>query len=144
MKAWEFILIIFTTLFWPLCDACPPTLYIRNRIDEARQVEGFIVHNYTDSDICNSNTVMSYTVPKGGEARFNKDRCQLLWVTAKLKIPITPPINIPIIDIPSLTLPGTEEQCRTYVAVETDWKPNLILYVKRNDTTNECFITTDP
>ena len=144
MKEWEFLLIIFTTLFWPLCDACPPTLHIRNRIDEARQVEGFIVHNYTDSDICNSNTVMSYTVSKGGEARFNKDRCQLLWVTAKLKIPITPPINIPIIDIPSLTIPGNEEQCKTYV--ETNWNPNLskILYVKRNDTTNECFITTDP
>ena len=145
MRAWEFILIIFTTLFWPLCDACPPTLHIRNRIDEARQVEGFVVHQYDDSDICNSNTVMSYTAPKGGYATFSRGRCPLLWVTAKLKIPITPTINIPIINnVPSLTLPGTEEQCRTYV--ETDWNPNIskFLYVKRNDTTKECFITTDP
>ena len=144
MRSWEFILIIFTTFFWPLCDACPPTLHIRNRIDEARQVEGFVVHQYDDSDICNSNTVMSYTVPRGGEARLSRGRCRLLWVTAKLKITITPPIDTPIIDIPSLTLPGTEEQCRTYV--ETDWNPSMskFLYVKRNDTTNECFITTDP
>ena len=119
-------------------------LHIRNHID-GRQVEGFIVKKYTDDAVCNSNTVSSYTAPKDGEARFMRGPCELLWVTAKLKVPITPPVNIPIAGpLPSLTLPGTEEQCKTYVAVETDWKPNLILYVKRNDTTNECFITTEP
>ena len=143
MGMWTIILMIFTT-FWPLCNACVPMLHIRNRIDETRQVEGFVVMNYTDTDICNSNTVRSYSAPRGGEASFNRGRCELLWVTAKLKIPITPPIDITIIDIPSLTIPGNEEQCKTYV--ETNWNPNLskILYVKRNDTTNECFITTDP
>ena len=119
-------------------------LHIRNHID-GRQVEGFIVKKYTDDAVCNSNTVLSYTAPKDGEACFMQGPCELLWVTAKLKVPITPPVNIPIAGpLPSLTLPGNEEQCRTYV--ETNFNPNSnrFLYVKRNDTTNECFITTDP
>ena len=135
------ILILF---FLAQCDACPPMLHIRNHID-GRQVEGFIVKKYTDDAACNSNTVSSYTAPKDGEARFMRGPCELLWVTAKLKVPITPPVNIPIAGpLPSLTLPGNEEQCRTYV--ETNFNPNSnrFLYVKRNDTTNECFITTDP
>ena len=103
------------------------------------------MRKYSDSDNCNSNTVVAYTVPKGGEVDFNRGGCELLWVTATLKIPITPPIAIPIgPSLPSLTLPGNEEHCRTYV--ETDWNPivSKFLYVKRNETSNKCFITTNP
>ena len=143
------IILVFSTFLLAPCDACVPTLHIRNQID-GRQVEGFIVKKFYDYASCKSNNVGSYIAPKGGEARSNWGSCQLLYVTAKLKIPVTPPINnVPIVgNVPSLTLPGNEEQCRTYV--ETSGWPNnspgypypihKYLYVKRNVTTNECVI----
>ena len=141
---WILILLFSTFFLAPCCDACPPMLHIRNHID-GRQVEGFIVKKYNDKDDCNSNTVTWYAAPKDGGASFMRGPCELLWVTATLKVPITPPINIPIAGpLPSLTMPGNEEHCRTYV--ETNYNPNSnrFLYVKRNNATNKCFITTDP
>ena len=131
-------------LFLP-CDACVPKLNIRNQIVD-RQVEGFVVNNRTGCTA--SNFVLSYTASaKGGAATFNRGPCRLLYVTAKLKIPITPPINVPIIGqnlLPSLTNPWKEEQCRTYVETDFNADVSRSLFVKRNDTTNECIITTDP
>ena len=103
---------------------------------------------YTDKNDCNSNTVTWYAAPKDGGASFMRGPCELLWVTAMLKVPITPPINIPIVgEVPSVTLPGNEEQCRTYV--ETKPNPSCpsapflcdkFLDVIRDATTNECII----
>ena len=100
----------------------------------------------------NTLTMMIATATLSHGTRLQKmvklDSCgahDLLWVTATLKVPITPPINIPIAGpLPSLTVPGNEEQCRTYV--ETNFNPNSnrFLYVKRDNATNKCFITTDP
>ena len=137
------IILVFSTFLLAPCDACVPTLHIRNQID-GRQVEGFIVKTF--DEYCKSNNVESYIAPKGGVARSNWGSCKLLYVTAKLKIPVTPSIDVPIVgQVPSLTLPGNEEQCRTYV--ETSGWPNNFqvpipkyLDVRRNVTTNECVI----
>ena len=132
---WIFIW-FFSTFFLTSCDACGQ-LNIRNEI-AGRQVEGFIVKKY-DKDHCNSNNVISYTVPEGGETITHLYGCQILYMTAKLKIPITPPITL-LGQTSSLTLPGKEEQCRTYEKVSS---PGC-LYVRRNDTTNECVIMAEP
>ena len=149
MGKWEVIILFLSTFLLAPCDACPrPLLRIRNKID-GRQVEGFIVRKYSEN--YNNQIVKSYTATKGGEARSARG-CDLLYVTGKLKVPVTPPINIPIVgEVPSVTLPGNEEQCRTYV--ETDTNPSncppnpvccdKILDVIRDATTNECVIV-DP
>ena len=144
MAIW-IIILFFSTLSLPPCDACVPKLTIRNQIAD-RQVEGFVVNNRTG---CTANNfVLSYTASaKGGAATFNRGPCRLLYVTAKLRIPITPPINVPVIGqnlLPSLTNPWKEEQCRTYVETDFNADVSRSLFVKRNDTSNECFITTDP
>ena len=148
MALW-IIILLFSTLLLPSCDACvpklPSKLHIRNQIND-RQVEGFAVNSRT---ACSAT---DYVIPymasaKGGVATLNRGPCELLYVTAKLKIPVTPPINIPIVDhnlLPSLTVPGKEEQCRTYVETNYNADVSKSLFVKRNATTNECFITTDP
>ena len=146
MGKWQVIILFFSTFLSAPCDACPrPMLRIRNKID-GRQVEGFIVRKYSEN--CNNQIVRSYTATKGGEARSARG-CDLLYVTGKLKVPVTPPINIPIVgEVPSVTLPGNEEQCRTYV--ETNPNPSncpsapflcdKYLDVIRDATTNECVI----
>ena len=142
---WILILLFSTFLLAP-CDTCPPMLHIRNQID-GRQVEGFIVTKYTDKGDCNHQIVRSYTATKGGEASSFR-RCDLLYVTGKLKVPVTPPISIPIVgEVPSVTLPGNEEPCRTYVAPDTNPSNcinsavcDIFLDVTRNATTNECVI----
>ena len=146
MGKWGVIILFFSTFLFAPCDACPrPLLRIRNKID-GRQVEGFIVRKYSEN--CNNDIVRSYTATKGGEASSLRGSCNLLYVSGKLKVPITPPINIPIagVEVPSVTLPGNEEECRTYV--ETDTNPPCVvpvacdkyLDVIRNATTNECVI----
>ena len=150
MGKWEVIILFFSTFLFAPCDACPPLLRIRNKID-GRQVEGFIVRKYDGDNYCNDQIVRSYTATKGGEASSPRStRCGLLYVTAKLKVPVTPPINLPIVgEVPSVTLPGNEEQCRTYVEPKPnpwDCNPTVcskILDVKRDATTNECVIV-DP
>ena len=147
MGKWEVIILFFSTILFAPCDACYPMLRIRNKID-GRQVEGFIVRKYSEN--CNNQIVRSYTATKGGEARSSEGSCDLLYVTGKLKVPVTPPINLPIVgEVPSVTLPGNEEQCRTYVKPKPnpwDCDPTVcskILDVKRDATTNECVIV-DP
>ena len=135
MGMWAFIL-FYSTFLLASCDACGQ-LNIRNEI-AGRQVEGFIVKKY-DKDRCNNNNAISYTVPDGGETILHLYSCQILYMTAKLKIPVTPPITL-LGQTSSLTLPGKEEQCRTYEKVSS---PGC-LYVRRNDTTNECVIMAEP
>ena len=145
MGKWEVIVLFFSIFLFAPCDACPPPmLRIRNKID-GRQVEGFIVRKYSEN--CNNQIVRSYTATKGGEARLDRSSCGLLYVTGKLKVPVTPPISIPIVgEVPSVTLPGNEEQCRTYNETNTnpfDCSPSICdkyLDVIRDATTNECVI----
>ena len=137
---------IFIACVWPLCSACPgpippPTLTIRNLVD-GRQVEGFVVTKHDTSSPCNSNNEVSYTAPKGGEASILRSSCGELYVTAKLKVPITPTIG----QIPSFTLPNNEEQCRTWtsdlgfgIGILTE----VVLYVKRNEE-GDCSFSTTP
>ena len=145
MGKWEVIILFYSTFLFAPCDACPPLIRIRNKID-GRQVEGFIVTKYTDKGDCNHQIVRSYTATKGGEASSAR-RCDLLYVTGKLKVPVTPPISIPIVgEVPSVTLPGNEEQCKTYNETNTnpfDCSPSICdkyLDVIRDATTNECVI----
>ena len=136
---WIFILFFSTFLLAP-CKACG-AFTIRNQID-GRQVEGFVVMNY-DKDRCNSNNVISYTVPKGGETNLFEHGCNIMFVTAKLKIPITPPFTL-LGQTSSLTLPGKEEQCKTYEKIYLDnFNNKRILNVRRNVTTNECVIVPE-
>ena len=107
MGMWGFIL-FYATVFLASCDACGQ-LNIRNEI-AGRQVEGFIVTKYGGR--CNSNNAMSYIVPDGGETILHLYGCSILYMTAKLKIPITPPITL-LGQTSSLTLPGKEEHCQT-------------------------------
>lgn len=137
---WIFIF-FFSTFLLAQCNACG-AFTIRNEID-GRQVEGFVVMNY-DKDRCNNNNVISYTVPKGGETNLFEYGCNIMYVTAKLKIPITPPFTL-LGQTSSLTLPGKEEQCITYEKIYNDnFNNGRYLYVKRNATTNECVIVPDP
>ena len=135
MGMWAFIL-FFSTVLLAQCDACGQ-LNIRNEI-AGRQVEGFIVKKY-DKDHCNSNNAISYTVPEDGETILHLYGCQILYMTAKLKIPITPPITL-LGQTSSLTLPGKEEQCQTYERISSP----AYLCVRRNDTTKDCVIVEDP
>lgn len=147
LEIWKCVF-FFLTCMWSPCIGCPgpippPTLTIRNRVD-GRQVEGFVVTKHGSASPCNSNNVVTYTAPKGGHASILRSSCGELYVTAKLKVPITPPIG----QIPSLTLPNNEEQCRTWTSDvgfgSGGFLTEVVLYVKRNESSEECSFSTKP
>ena len=92
---------------------------------------------------CSNDNVAAFTAPKGGQATVLRIGCLALYVTGKLKVPVTPPIG----SLPSLTLPINEEQCRTWtsdVGFGIGGLNERVLYVKRNESTNECTFSPDP